>query len=102
MQKLTFGRARERESAYFPTYSFAGPRHRALSTERDVLDAVSGLSMFTVGFVSLINSFSKYSVSSYYVPGTVLGSWDLAMNQMKSPPSWNLHSLARNKATTYK
>lgn len=30
---------------------------------------------------SFIHLFSKYIINSYHVPGTVLGPWDIAVNQ---------------------
>lgn len=54
-----------------------------------MLHAVLGPVMSTTGFVSLVSSFTKCLVSSYYMPGTVPGTWDLGINQMKSLPSWN-------------
>ena len=42
---------------------------------------------------SFIHFFNNYLLSSYYVPGTVLGSGDVAMNKTdKTVASWSSHS----------
>lgn len=38
----------------------------------------------------LLNLFNRYLLSIYYVPGTVLGTGDTAVNMTKAVNSWNL------------
>ena len=38
----------------------------------------------------LLNLFNRYLLSTYYVPGTVLGTGDTAVNMAKTMNSWNL------------
>lgn len=39
-----------------------------------------------------LNLFNKYLLSTYCVPGTVLGTGDTAVNTAKPLNSWNLQS----------
>lgn len=40
----------------------------------------------------LLNLFNKYLVRTYYMPGIVLGTGDIAMNMAKILNSWGLQS----------
>lgn len=40
----------------------------------------------------LLNLFNKYLLSTYYVPGTVLGNGDTAVSMAKTPNSGSLQS----------
>lgn len=48
----------------------------------------------------LVHSFSRYFLSAYHEPGTVVGTADFAVSKTKSFLSWTLHSSWRSQAAS--